>query len=350
MRISVQALRAATVEILSALGESPSGAERVADCLVRADMRGITTHGTYLLKPIAERAKAGMLSLPTKPVVIRSDGATVVVDGQNGLGPVVGYFAMEICIQKAKDFGVGLVLVRNTNNVGFLGYYTQFAAEQGMIGMMASNAAPSMAPWGGAEPFIGTNPIAISIPTGQEWTFTADMAMSVVARGKIRKAAREKEKIPVGWALDQNGAPTTDPEEALKGTLLPIGGPKGSALALAVDIIAGLLAGARYGPGVKTFHELTGPTGVGVACLAIDIQRFLGLGEFEKLMRSYIQSVKGIRKATGFTEIILPGELEYRREQESLALGVELEEQTVAKLDDLLREVGAKMRLGGSGK
>ena len=129
---------------------------------------------------------------------------------------------------------------------------------------MSSNAAPSMAPFGGAEAFTGTNPIAIAMYTGRDLLFSADMATSVVARGKIRQSARRGIEIPGDWALDEHGNPTTDPNEALKGTLLPMGGPKGSAIALAVDILSGMVAGAQHAPDIKSFHDLDGPTGVGV--------------------------------------------------------------------------------------
>lgn len=165
------------------------------------------------------------------------------------------------------------------------------------------------------------------------------MASSVVARGKIRKASRENIEIPNNWALNKDGVPTTDPNEALKGTLLPMGGPKGSSLALAVDIITGILAGSSYGPNLKSFHVLEGPTGVGASCIAIDINRFMEYNQFQSLLIGYISSAKAINKANGFTEILMPGEIEYRREQESLEKGVYLDDQTVTSLNELLSEI-----------
>lgn len=345
MKVFKDDLKKSVVDILISFGESPAGAERVADCLIKADMRGISTHGTYLLKPIADRVKAGMLALPTKPEVVMNDGATALIDGKDGLGPVAGYMAIETCIEKAKQFGIGMVLIRNTNNIGSLAYYTQIAADHDMAAIMACNAAPSMAPWGGADPYLGTNPIAISIPTYNDSCFSADMASSVVARGKIRKASRQNTPIPEGWALDKNGNPTTDPNGALKGTLLPMGGPKGSALALAVDIIAGLMAGSAFGPDLKSFHVPEGPTGVGAFCITIDINRFIGLAQFGSLMGSYTDSVKNLKKAAGFNEILMPGEIELRKEQDSLKQGIELDAQTINDINALLNEIGSKQGL-----
>ncbi|MGB9905268.1 MAG: Ldh family oxidoreductase [Desulfotomaculales bacterium] len=341
-------LRRVVAEILTSFGESPEGAEWVAGCLVKADMRGITTHGTYLLKPVAERVKVGMLDLPTRPELIAESGATVLIDGKNGLGPVAAKAAVEACVEKAKKFGVGMALVRNTNNVGSLACYTEFVAEQDMAAVVGCNAAPSMAPWGGAEAFVGTNPLAISFPVGTGYCFTADMASSVVARGKIRKALRQNEKIPASWALDKNGTPTTDPGEALQGTLLPVGGPKGSALALAIDIVSGLLAGSAYGPALKSFHAPEGPTGVGFFCLVFDVGRFMPVEHFKKLLGEYIDSAKGVKKAAGFSEILMPGELERRREQSSKELGVEVDAQTLGVINSLLKEINSQNRLGGA--
>lgn len=347
MRVPEDVLREAAVEILTSLGEDPKGAAWVADCLVKADMRGIGTHGTYLLKPIVERAGAGVLALPTRPELIMDDCATVLVDGKNGLGPVAARMAVEACIQKAEKFGVGLALVRNTNNVGSLACYTELAAERDMAAVMGCNAAPAMAPWGGAEAFVGTNPLAIAFPAGGGYCFSVDMASSVVARGKIRKALRQNSRIPDNWALDQNGVPTTDPAEALKGTLLPVGGPKGSALAMAIDIISGLLAGSAFGPNLKSFHVPEGPTGVGVFCIVFEIGRFMPAGQFKERLGAYMDSAKKTRKAHGTAEIFMPGELERARERESRRLGVEIDLQTAEMINGLLEKINSKRRLGG---
>jgi len=345
MKIPVNSLRQGAQDILVYLGETPQNAAEIANSLVKADMRGISTHGTYLLKIIDMRVKGKQLSLPTIPKVVSDSGATAIIDGADGIGMVAGHMALELGMEKAKQFGISIVLIRNTNNVGSLASYTQRAADNGMIAIMSGNAAPAMAPWGGAEQFMGTNPIGISIPADGSG-FTADMASSVVARGKIRKASRQGVQIPENWALDENGITTTDPDKALKGTLLPIGGPKGSALALTVDIISGMLSGAGFGKTLKSFHELEGPTNVGVSIIIIDIARFMPLDHFKELMTGYTETIKGLKKAEGFTEVLMPGEIEYRKEKNSEENGVEIDAQQIAALNELLVQSGSEIRLG----
>lgn len=345
MKIPVSTLKQGAEEILKYLGETPENAVKIAESLVKADMRGVSTHGTYLLKVISMRVEGGQLKLPTIPKVVSDSGATAIIDGVDGIGMVAGTAAIELGIEKAKQYGIGMVLIRNTNNVGSLAYYTQLAAEQGMIAIMSCNAAPAMAPWGGAEQLMGTNPMAISIPADGPG-FTADMASSVVARGKIRKAARQGIEIPDNWALDEDGNPTTDPNEALKGSLLPMGGPKGSALAMAIDIISGLMAGSGYGQSLKSFHVLEGPTGVGASCIVIDVSRFMGVDKFKELMSGYTDTVKGMKTANGFKEILMPGEIECHKEENSLENGIEMDDQQVASLNEILEKAGSEIRLG----
>lgn len=345
MKIDVNKLRGAAVEILKACGESDAGAATVADSMIMADSRGITTHGTYLLSPIQKRVEVGQLPLPTKAMLHEDKGATAIVDGGDGLGAVAGKLAVETAVAKAKQYGVATVLIRNTNNVGSLACYTEAAAKQGMIALMSCNAAPAMSPWGGSEPFLGTNPIAMAIYTGGDTIFSADMASSVVARGKIRKAARNGETIPDNWAMDGEGNFTTDPNAALKGCLLPMGGPKGSAIALFVDIFSGLLSGSRYAQDLKSFHAPEGSTGVGAALTVINIESFMPLEGFKTLMQGYVARMKGLKKAKGFDEIYLPGEIEQNKEKKCRAEGVVLDDNAVKAIDELLEKIGSKTRI-----
>ncbi len=289
MKIRREDLIDCTYDLLLAAGENPEGARLVSDNLCKADARGVTTHGTYLLTPIFHRVEVNQLNLPTLPTIVVDSAAVAVVDGGNGLGPIAGKFAADLASERAEQFGISMVLIRNTNNLGSLAYYTELVARKGMLAMMSCNAAPAMAPWGGAEAFTGTNPIAIAIYTGKDMVFSADMATSVVARGKIRQAAREGKLIPGDWAMDAEGNMTTDPNAALKGTLLPMGGPKGSAIALVVDIMSGILAGAEHAPNLLSFHEPTGKTGVGAALIVADIKKFMTLEEFAAAMDEYLQ-------------------------------------------------------------
>lgn len=346
MKIQAGQLREASTQILKGWNATQEEAELVADCLVRAEMRGIDTHGVHFLILLSDRVDAHMIRIPTEIKVVREDGTTSLLDGGNGLGQVAAHRAMKMSIQKARELGIGLTLVRNTNHIGILAFYTLMAAEEGMVGMVMSNSAPSMSPWGGAEPFLGTNPISIAIPGGEEAALVLDMSSSVVARGKIRRAERMKECIPLGWALDETGSPTTDPAAALKGSLLPIGGPKGYGLALMVDVLAGLLSGSRYGPEVKTFHQPLGPTGIGVFAMAVDIERFMPLHQFRDLMTSYMKSIKKTKKAKEVSHIYLPGEIELEKEKQSLKEGVEISPEVAKDLNLLLKKIKSPLRLG----
>jgi len=345
VKIQAGRLREVSVQILKGLNATQDEAELVADCLVRAEMRGIDTHGVYFLKLLSDRVDVHMIRIPTELKVVREDGTTSILDGGNGLGQVAAHRAMRMSIQKARNFGVGITLVRNTNHIGILAFYTPMAAEEGMVGIVMSNSAPSMSPWGGAEPFLGTNPISIAIPGGEEGAVVLDMSSSVVARGKIRRAQRMKERIPLGWALDDTGTPTTDPVAALKGSLLPIGGPKGYGLALMIDVLAGLLSGSQYGPEVKTFHQPLGPTGIGVFTMAIDIERFMPLHQFKDLMTSYAKSIKKTKKAKEVSQIYLPGEIELEKEKKSITEGIELDSTVVKSLNELLQKAKSPLRL-----
>jgi len=332
------------IEVLRGLGATEAEAPIVAESLVRAEMRGTDTHGLPYLNLLVERVEAGMVSLPTRITIRKDDGAVALLDGGNGIGQVAGRHAMEMSIQKARQFGVGLALVRNTNNLGFLAFYTLHAAVQGCVGIAMGNANAAISPWGGAEAFFGTNPISIAVP-GDGEPVALDMSASVVARGKVRKAQRLGEKIPLGWALDDTGVPTDDPGTALKGTLLPIGGPKGYGLALMVDVLAGMLSGAAFGRDIKSFHQLMGPTEVGALTLAIDVERFMPLEQFRGLMAGYVESIRGSRKAKGTERIFLPGEIESEREKRSREQGIELRPSSIDLVNQLLEKLKSATRL-----
>ena len=346
MRVLPDRLKEITVQIVRGLGASHEEAVLLAESLVRADMRGTDTHGVTYLKLLADRVDMQMVNLPTRLKVIKEDVATGLIDGGNGLGQVAAHRAMTMSLEKARRCGSGCCLVRNTNNVGFLAFYTMMAAEKGMVGIIMTNAAAAMSPWGGADAFFGTNPLSIAVPgDSQDPAIVLDMSSSLVARGKVRRAQRLKESIPLGWAFDESGAPTTDPAAALKGTLAPMGGPKGYGLALMVDVLAGMMPGSKYGREVRTFHQPEGPTGVGVCCLAIDVERFMPVEAFKGLVRSYADSIRGSKKAKGVSRIYLPGEIESEKEKTSSREGIEINPDTAKHVNQLLEKVKSPLRL-----
>jgi LDH2 family malate/lactate/ureidoglycolate dehydrogenase len=340
MKIAKQTLEEGAKDILIRIGEEEANAQRCAEILVNADMRGISTHGVNLLRMISNRVAAKMLQVPSYISIVEEQNGTLVCDGHNGLGQVGAFRCTEHALEKAKKYGLSMVLLRSTNNIGALGYYSSWAAKKGIILVVMTNGNPSMAPFGGAEPFLGSNPISIGIPVQGEKPVFLDMSSSVVARGKIRLAALRGEPIPEGWALDENGEPTTDPKKALKGCLLPLGGPKGSGLAMIVDILSGILSGSQYSRRIKSFHTLEGPTGVGACFVGIDPSRFMLYDKFTALVEEYIQEMKSIKKQKGVKEILAPGELELLKEEKSKIEGVEVPDEVVHELNKLLKNLG----------
>ena len=345
MRIAADNLIEVIRTLLQAMGAEDREAQLVATVLVEADMRGIRTHGCAFVPLIAERCAYGLLNIPTRVKLISDEGAIAHIDGNNGLGQVAAAEAMQMCIKKARNHGLALALVRNTNHIGFLGYYTATAAAEGMIGVCATNAAASVAPWGGAEAFFGSNPLSIAAPVADGAPVVLDMSASLVARGKIRRARRLNQEIPLGWALDQSGSPTTDPAAAIRGTLLPIAGPKGSGLAFFIDLICGLLSGSKYGRDLLTFHKPVGPTGVGAMLMAVDIGRFMPLTRFETLLSEYATAIRNSKKAPGVERIFLPGEIEADRANASKSRGIEVDSQIAEKINQLLAEKNLSLRI-----
>jgi LDH2 family malate/lactate/ureidoglycolate dehydrogenase len=346
VNVSSDHLRKVGLELLQAAGAGPEEAGPVADTLVAAELRGVPTHGINLLPTILQRIAAGQIKVPTRLEVIADEQAVTHIDGGNGFGQTAAAEGMRRSIEKARRFGIAFSLIRNTNNVGSLALYALMAAGQGLIGICACNGAASMAPWGGAEAFFGSNPFAVAAPGGTGDPVVLDMSTTVVARGKIRRAARLKEPIPPGWALDAGGSPTGDPEAALRGTLMPVGEHKGYGMAFFIDLICGLLSGSSFARAVRTFHQPEGPTGVGVMTLAIDIGRFMPVDRFSKLMDEHIRTIQNSPKAQGQDRIYLPGEIEAERERLNKTRGVAVDPPVARAIDALLEERGFKMRLG----
>ena len=345
MRVKADHLKKVGLELLQTTGIGLQEARLVTENLAAAEMRGVPTHGINLLPTIMERIAAGQMEVPTELTVIADEQAIVHIDGGNGFGQTAAAEGMRRCIEKARKLGVGFSLIRNTNNVGLLALYSLIAAREGMIGICACNGAASMAPWGGADPFFGTNPFSIAAPGGAGDPVVLDMSTTVVARGKIRRAARLKERIPLGWALDAGGVPTDEPEAAIRGTLVPVGEHKGYGMAFFIDLICGLLSGSSYGRAVRTFHRPEGPTGVGVMTMAIDIKRFMPFDRFAKLIDEHIRTIRTSTKAQGRERIYLPGEIEAEREHLNRNKGIEIDPPVVKAIDNLLEKAGLSVRL-----
>jgi LDH2 family malate/lactate/ureidoglycolate dehydrogenase len=338
-------LKRACVQVLEKVGVPPDQAEMIARVVVEGDLRGVSSHGALRLPAYVHRVRAGLMSAATELRIVQESPATLLLDAQRGFGQIAGIEAMKRAIERAREHGVGAVAVRNTNHFGIAAYYAMMALPHRMIGLVAANAAPSMAAFGGAAAVLGTNPICVAIPTGLDVDIVLDMASSVVARGKIRLAASKGERIPLGWALDADGRPTQDPDAAMDGTLLPIGGPKGYGLALVVDVLAGVLTGADYGPHISSVHDLSSPTSVGFFAQAVDVTAFGDWPEYQKRIRDLVDEIRNSRCSEGVERIFLPGEIEWLKRREFEKSGIPMPLEVVEGLKKLASEVGAEVEL-----
>ncbi len=341
VRVAADTLLEACRRILEKVGVPEDQARIIAEVLVEADLRGVGSHGVLRLPAYVHRVRAGLMAADTQIRVLGDRGATVLLDAQGGFGQVAGVHAMNQAIERARQYGVGFVAVRNANHFGIAAYYTMMALPHRMIGIAATNAAPSMAAWGGTQPVLGTNPISVAIPTGQDVDIVLDMAASVVARGKIRSAAAKGERIPLGWALDAEGRPTEDPQAALKGTLLPIGGPKGYGLALVVDALAGVLTGSDYSVHLASLHDLSRRASVGFIMQAVDITAFSDWAEYTQRMASLIEGIRHSPRAPGVDRIYLPGEIEWLNAREFRQSGIPIPVPVLREFQQLAAELGA---------
>lgn len=345
MRIKVNTLREFYITVLEAVNTPPEEAGITADALIDADLHGLETHGALRIPSYIKAAKAGRLEAFHSPFIEWNKKAVSLVDGNNGWGQPGAVMAVREVINNAKSHGVGAVAIKNTNHIGACGYYARMIAENGLAGFVTTNSSPNMPPWGGKEPVLGTNPICFSAPSPGGNLIVADMATSVVAKGKILLAAEKGEPIPEGWALDKKGRTTTDPKKALEGSLLPVGGPKGYGLALFADIFSGVLSGANFGNKICGMLGTNAePVGVGAFMWAIDIELFGAEGFYERI-GELISMVTGSKLSDGIQRIYLPGEIENQTAKERSLIGVSISTSIVKNLNTVAQELGVSLLL-----
>ena len=338
----VEAAEAFGRRLLVAHGLSEEDAATMAGCLVRADLRGVDTHGLQFLPQYLDRLRRGLVNPKPDLVVERVTPVVGALDGQNGYGFVVSTKAMAAAMDMAREFGVGVVSARNSTHFGMAACYTLQALEAGFISFVFTNASRAMPPWGGREAFLGTSPFAAAAPSGNELPFDLDMSPAVAARGKIRRAARRGEAIPLGYALDAQGRPTTDPNAALDGgVVLPIGGPKGSGISMLMDIMSGVISGAACAGDVgNQFLDYDRPQNVGHFFLAMKPDLFVPKDEYLKRMDTLVQRVHAIPPAEGVDEILMPGERERRLEATRRRTGLPYHPKEVAALQKEAAKAG----------
>ena len=322
-RFSPERLLGYAAGALSDLGVPEADAALVAESLVEAELHGQPTHGLSRLPFVLGRLRAGLINPRPSMRVLRERAAAVLLDADNGLGPLAGVRAVELATAGARAAGARVVAVRRGNHLGSLGFYLRRCTAEGMVGLAFTNTPPAMTPPGGRLPYLGTNPIAAGFPTSAD-PVIVDTATSQVARGHILKAARVGEPIPEGWAVDVEGQPTTDPEAAIAGSLLPLGGDKGFALALLVEVLSAVLSDAAIGPEVGgTFAASDRESNVGHCFLAID-PAALAPGFTRRMDRM----AADLRRLGGRA----PGDRRHAQRERLLAEGIELPAELVAEL------------------
>ncbi|RKJ81143.1 MULTISPECIES: Ldh family oxidoreductase [unclassified Pyramidobacter] len=307
VEVSLEKLQRWAEEILRGLGVPKRDAAQTVAVMMDAEISGVESHGLMRLKAYADRIAQGMIK-PNPDIKVKALGAIARVDGGNGLGQVVMAKATDTAIGLAKKYGIGAVTVCRSNHFGTAAFYANAIARAECIGLAASMAGPTMAPFGGMDLLLGTNPFAVAFP-GSKQTFCGDMATSATAKGKIRIFEKRGLSLPSGWALDKDGNDTTDPTEAIKGILLPMGGHKGYALAMAVDALSALLSGACLSCESTSLFSSTQPANTGHFVLAINIAHFLPEAEFEARAQEWFDRLKASRVRPGF-RIMIPGEPE----------------------------------------
>lgn len=328
-----------TQSLLEAHSVPPNSAATVASNLVSADLRGVESHGINRLPSYLARLRAKVLDPTAIPAINPITPVACHVDGHNAFGAVVAQAAMTAAIERAQIYGIGLVGCSHSNHFGMSAWVVQQAVDADMLALVFTNSSPALPAWGGREQLLGVSPIAAGAPG--EPPFILDMAPSVAARGKIYKAKRRGEAIPEGWALDKDGKPTTDPAAALDGgVMLPMGGPKGSGLAVMMDVFSGVLTGAAFAGGVAGPYDPSRKGEVGHFIVALKPDLFVTKDEFKERMRVLYEKVVGSEKMDGVDRIYFPGEIEILRREERLKNGIPYARVEIETLNKEAAEVG----------
>ena len=338
--MKVSELRPFCLDLLERCSVPPQDAELLVDSLIEAELKGVSSHGLNRLGIYVKRIKAQLVRAKAEIITERDMGAIAVLDGNHSIAQVIGHRAMGIAIEKASRYGIGAVLAKNSGHFGMTSAYGLRAAQQNMIALVISNVTPLMPAPGGSSKLLGNNPIAVVAPTKGD-PIVADMGMSKIVFGKLLVAKSQGKKIPLDWALDKEGNPTDDPDKALKGMLLPIAGPKGYSLAIAIEILTGILAGA-YAWQLTSMSDMTKQQQVSHFFLAIDIKAFLPLEDYFAHIEDFRLGIKNSKKAPGSEEIFLPGEIELTRMKRAGAdPSITLPENVIKELNEVAAEVGA---------
>jgi LDH2 family malate/lactate/ureidoglycolate dehydrogenase len=336
--VAADTLRQQLERLLGALGVPPDQAVTVADNLLEADLRGVDSHGSHLLALYTGRVRSGHLRPDTRVTTISDRGSTVLLDGGIGFGQVAGVAAIDLAVERAREHGLATVAVREITHVGALGYYTMRAAAAGCFAMAFQNGGTIVPPYGGTTGLFSTNPFSYAVPAGRHADVVYDVATTAAAGNKILLARKRGDaSIPEGWANDDDGYPTTDPQKASISQLQWFGGHKGFGIGLLVEIMAGVLADSSFGTTENSASELTGwdRLAKGASFVVLDVSRFLPVDVFRAHVDTLIDDVHASQLAPGTDRILVPGELEAERCAQRLAHGIPLDDALVAELDSI---------------
>jgi LDH2 family malate/lactate/ureidoglycolate dehydrogenase len=328
--------------VYASAGVPEPDARLMVDTLVQADLWGHQSHGVLRLGWYLERLRRGVMRAVSDPETVVDAGGLAVIDGHDGVGQVLTAHATREVVSRAKVHGVAAVAVRNSNHFGTCMYYTCMGARDGCLTYLCSNGGPAMAPWGGRQKIVGTNPWSFAAPAGRHPPIVSDMANTGVARGKIYLAQNRGESIPLGWALDAEGRPTTDPEAAIQGIILPMAGHKGYAIAAMVDVMAGVLSGSNFLAAVNGPYKYDQKSGAGHFLVALDIAKTQSMAEYDARIEQFIAELKAVPLAPGTEEIFYPGEIEARNDAKHRAEGLTLPERTQEDLSRIASETGVQ--------
>jgi len=327
------------VSVLRGLGANAEEAFIQADVWSEADLRGIHSHGVQRLPTMVTRIQKGLLKVNAKPEKTWSTGSVLNIDGKDGFGTAICELGLRELVPAARKHGVAILTVRNAAHIGMVGYYAERRALEGIVCLGFTTTEVLVHPFGGAEALVGTNPIAIGIPANPR-PFVLDMATSVSAMGKIIAMKHRGEKIPEGWAVDKDGRPTTDPEEAIHGSLSPAGGPKGYGLGIAIAMLGGLLPGTEIGRKVLGTLDTDYRCTVGDLFILIDPKAFPGSETLLDGVKGYLDDLRASRPAVGFKQVMVPGDPEYRLREERLVSGIPHPEEVWHAAEQLRSTIG----------
>lgn len=341
-RIRPEGLQRLCAAVFAADGMPPANAERVAASLIEADLRGVSSHGAVRLASYVERSHKEHWNPNPQLNFSQHMPAVALLDGDAGFGSLVGTAAMEKAMELAEIFGVGVCVARNSSHFGMAAYYPLLAARRGMLGFACTNGMPNLAPFGSREGKLGTNPFSLAMPQDGAEPLILDVACSVTARGNVANYKREGKLLPEGWCIDADGNPTRDPAAGLKGEMLPFGGHKGSGLAIFVDVLSGILAGAANSPEIRKAqtpgHE--GGPNVGHFFLAAKLEAFGDPEALKERLRAFLEELRSSAPAPGVTRIYMPGEPEAEKVRANREHGILMGEGAWNEICETCRRFG----------